>query len=174
MDRARQEFGGVDILINNAGLWRQLEQHGLLDCPDEVWNAAWAVNVTGTWLCYQAAVPLMVERGGGAIINISSMAAVSGSNTYGLTKAAVEHLTQGMAREVGKFGITVNCISPGICAFDGAKGGIPQLDEIVARNPIPRMGRTRDLYGAIRYLCGEEAQWVTGETLHVDGGALTR
>lgn len=174
MTRAVDAFGGVDILINNAGLWRRLEEHGLLDCPDEVWNAAWAVNVTGTWLCYQAAVPLMRERGGGSIINISSMASTVGSNTYGLTKAAVEHLTEGMAREAGKFGITVNCISPGICAFEGAKGAIPQLEEIVARNPIPRMGRTRDLYGAIKYLCSDAAEWVTGETLRVDGGALTR
>jgi NAD(P)-dependent dehydrogenase (short-subunit alcohol dehydrogenase family) len=167
-------FGRLDILINNAGLWRRLEEHGLLDCPDDVWDSAWDVNVKGSWLCYQAAVPLMKANAWGRIINISSMASPVGQNTYGLTKAAVEHMTRGMAREVGPFGITVNCISPGICAFEGAKGALPVLEEIVARNPVPRMGLTRDLYNAMLYLCGDGASWVTGENLRVDGGALAR
>jgi NAD(P)-dependent dehydrogenase (short-subunit alcohol dehydrogenase family) len=170
----KAEFGRLDILINNAALWRRLEEHGLLDCPDEVWASAWDVNVTGTWLCYQAVVPVMRENGWGRIINVSSMASISGQNTYGLTKAAVEHMTQGMAREVGKYGITVNCISPGICAFEGAKGALPKLQEIVSRNPVARLGTTRDLYNALLYLCGDASDWVTGHTLRVDGGALTR
>jgi len=172
--RTKAEFGRLDVLINNAGLWRRLEEHGLLDCPDDVWDSAWDVNVKGSWLCYQAAVPLMKEGGWGRIINISSMASLTGSNTYGLTKAAVEHMTSGMAREVGKFGITVNCISPGICAFEGAKGALPQLEAIVKNNPVSRMGTTRDLYNAILYLCSDQAEWVTGQNLRVDGGALTR
>lgn len=174
MRRTQDEFGRLDILINNAGLWRRLQQFGLLNCPDNVWASALAVNVTGTLLCYQAAVPLMKERGWGRIVNVSSMAAATGSDAYGVTKQAVEHMTGGMAREVGKFGITVNCIAPGICAFEASKSQIPELDAIVARNPIARVGTTRDLYGALAYLCSDDASWVTGQTLGVDGGALTR
>jgi 3-oxoacyl-[acyl-carrier protein] reductase len=174
MARVREDFGRLDILINNAGLWRRLQDFGLLNCPDDVWNAAWAVNVTGSLLCYQAAVPLMRENGWGRVINISSMASNVGGNSYGLTKEAVERMTAGMAREVGRFGITVNCIAPGICAFEGAKGALPQLEAIVKSNAISRVGTSRDLYGAMRYLCGDEASWITGETLRVDGGALAR
>jgi 3-oxoacyl-[acyl-carrier protein] reductase len=172
--RTREEFGRLDILINNAGLWRRMQDLGLLECPDDIWNAAWAVNVTGTLHGYQAAVPLMKEGGWGRIINISSMASTGGGNAYGLTKQTVEHMTTGMAREVGRFGITVNCIAPGICAFEGAKSQLPQLDAIVARNPIARAGTSRDLYDAMTYLCSDAASWVTGETLRVDGGAVTR
>jgi 3-oxoacyl-[acyl-carrier protein] reductase len=172
--RAMAAFGRIDILVNNAGLWRRLAAYGLLACPDEAWASAWGVNVTGTWLCYQAVVPHMKQQGWGRIINISSMAATTGGNAYGLTKAAVEHMTSGMAREVGGMGVTVNCVSPGISAFEGAKGALDNADAIVAGNAIKRLGSSRDLYGAIRYLCGEEASWVTGETLRVDGGALAR
>jgi NAD(P)-dependent dehydrogenase (short-subunit alcohol dehydrogenase family) len=172
--RTKAEFGRLDILVNNAGLWRRLEEFGLLNCPDDVWDSAWDVNVKGSWLCYQAAVPLMRENDWGRIINISSITSVVGANTYGLTKAAVEHMTSGMAREVGQYGITVNCVAPGISAFEGAKSAIPAVQEVVARNPIARLGTSRDLYAAMLYLCSEGASWVTGETLRVDGGSLTR
>ena len=172
--RTRQAFGRLDILINNAGVWRRLAEAGLLECPDELWDLAFDVNLKGSWRCYQAAVPLMRETGWGRIINISSMSSVVGANTYGLTKAAVEHMTAGMAREVGQYGITVNCVAPGISAFEGAKGALPTLEAIVANNPISRVGTSRDLYAALAYLCSDAAEWVTGETLRVDGGAVTR
>ena len=172
--RAKSEFGRLDVLVNNAGLWRGLNEAGLLHCPDEVWNQAWAVNVTGTLRCYQAAVPLMTERGWGRIINISSMAARSGGGPYGLTKNAVEHMTAGMAREVGDHGITVNCVAPGISAFEAANSQIANADNVVAGNIVKRMGTSRDLYAAMAYLCSPDASWVTGQTLHVDGGADVR
>ena len=174
MKRTKDEFGRLDILINNAGLWRGLAQAGLLECPDDLWDAAWRVNVDGTLKCCQAAVPLMKEHGWGRIINVSSVASAQGGNAYGLTKAAVEHMTAGLAREVGKFGVTVNCLAPGISAFDGAKGQIPNFEKIVADSAVQRVGTTRDLYGAVRYLCSDEAEWVTGQTLRVDGGASAR
>jgi len=172
--RTMEVFGRLDVLVNNAGLWRGLNEAGLLECPPEIWDAAWAVNVTGTLHCYQAAVPPMTAGGGGRVINVSSMAALRGGNPYGLTKAAVEHMTAGLAREVGKFGVTVNCLAPGISAFDGAKGQIPNFEKIVADSAVQRVGTTRDLYGAVRYLCSDEAEWVTGQTLRVDGGASAR
>jgi 3-oxoacyl-[acyl-carrier protein] reductase len=174
VERVRSEFGRLDVLVNNAGLWRGLAEAGLLACPDDVWDLAWSVNVTGTLRCYQACVPLMREGGFGRVVNISSMAARTGGNPYGLTKNAVEHMTKGMAAEVGDHGITVNCIAPGISAFEAAAGKIPDADAVVAANAIKRMGSSRDLYAAMAYLCGEGASWVTGQTLHVDGGADTR
>jgi 3-oxoacyl-[acyl-carrier protein] reductase len=167
-------FGRIDILVNNAGLWRGLSQAGLLGCSEEAWRAAWEVNVTGAWLCYKAVVPHMQARGSGRIINISSVAASNNSNAYGLTKSAVELMTAGMAREVGAMGITVNCISPGISAFEGAKGALANADAIIATQAIKRLGTSRELYAAIRYFCSQEAAWVTGETLGIDGGARTR
>jgi NAD(P)-dependent dehydrogenase (short-subunit alcohol dehydrogenase family) len=172
--RVRTEFGRLDVLVNNAGLWRGLAEAGLLACPDEVWNAAWAVNVTGSWRCYQAVVPLMAEGGFGRVINISSMASRGGGNPYGLTKNAVEHMTMGMAGEVGTKGITVNCIAPGISAFEAATSQLPNADAVVAGNAVKRMGTSRDLYAAMVYLCGPDASWVTGQTLRVDGGAGAR
>jgi NAD(P)-dependent dehydrogenase (short-subunit alcohol dehydrogenase family) len=173
--RAIDEFGRVDILINNAGLWRGLNEAGLLHCPPDVWDAAWAVNVTGTLRCYQAVAPSMIRQGWGRVINISSMASIYGNNPYGLTKAAVEHMTEGMAREVGDHGITVNCIAPGISAFEAAVGQLTNADAIVAGNAIKRLGTSRDLYEAMVYLCTDAGAYVTGQTLRVDGGgALPR
>lgn len=169
--RVEDEFGRVDVLVNNAGLWRGLAEAGLLDCPDELWDAAWAVNVTGSLRCFQAVVPLMARTDGGRVINVSSMASRLGGNAYGLTKNAVEHMTAGMAREVGNRGITVNCIAPGISAFEAAQGNLATMDSIVAGNVIERVGTTRDLYAMVAFLCSSGADWITGQTVRVDGGA---
>jgi NAD(P)-dependent dehydrogenase (short-subunit alcohol dehydrogenase family) len=172
--RTVSEFGRLDVLINNAGLWRGLHDAGLLECPDDVWDLAWAVNVTGTLRCYQAAVPAMRANGWGRVINISSMAATSGGDAYGLTKHTVERMTAGMAHEVGDWGITVNCVAPGISAFEAAAGQLDNADQVVAGNALKRMGTSRDQYEAMVYLCTAAGAYVTGHTLRVDGGGAAR
>jgi 3-oxoacyl-[acyl-carrier protein] reductase len=171
VQRTMAEFGRLDVLVNNAGLWRGLHEAGLLNCPDEVWDAAWAVNVTGPLRCYQAAVPALAETGRGRVINVSSVASRSGSNAYGLTKNAVERMTAGMASEVGHLGISVNCIAPGISAFEAAGGQLHNAGDIVGGLAIGRIGASRELYEAMIYLCSDAAAWVTGQTLRIDGGA---
>jgi 3-oxoacyl-[acyl-carrier protein] reductase len=168
-----QEFGRLDILINNAGLWRGLAEAGLLDCPDEIWDIAWAVNVTGTLRATRAAIPAMKANSWGRVVNVSSMAAKSGGNSYGLTKSTVEHMTRGMAREVGDFGITVNCIAPGISAFEAAGSQLANADQITGSNPIKRFGTSREQYEAMAYFCSDGASYTTGQTLYVDGGATS-
>lgn len=167
------EFGRLDILINNAGLWRGLAEAGLLECPDDIWNIAWDVNVNGTLRASRAAVPAMRANSWGRIVNVSSMAAKSGGNSYGLTKATVEHMTRGMAREVGDDGITVNCIAPGISAFEAASSQLSNADAITGSNPIKRFGTSREQYEAMAYFCSDGAAYTTGQTLYVDGGATT-
>jgi 3-oxoacyl-[acyl-carrier protein] reductase len=174
MDRTKAEFGKLDILVNNAGIWRDVYDRGLLDCPDDLWNAAWAVNLTGTLRCCQAAIPLMRANGYGRIVNISSLASRSATSPYGLTKNAIEHMTRGIAREVGEYGITVNCVAPGITMFEAGRDTLPDPDAAVAGYAIKRVGASRDLYDAIAYLCSPAAEWITGQTLRVDGGASAR
>ncbi|MDO8733262.1 MAG: SDR family oxidoreductase [Actinomycetota bacterium] len=168
-----QEFGRLDILINNAGLWRGLAEAGLLECPDEVWDLAWAVNVNGTLRATRAAVSAMKTNSWGRVVNVSSMAAKSGGNSYGLTKSTVENMTRGMAREVGDFGITVNCIEPGISAFEAASSQLANADAITGSNPIKRFGTSREQYEAMAYFCSDGAGYTTGQTLYVDGGATS-
>ena len=101
------------------------------------------------------------------------MASRSDSDAYGITKQAVEHMTRGMAQEVGGRGITVNCIAPGISAFEAATQEIHESSAVLADLAIKRMGSSRELYEAMAFLCSEEAGYITGQTLFVDGGAGT-
>jgi len=174
VDRVVDVFGRIDVLVNNAGVWRGLAGPGagLLDLTDERWQQAWSVNVTGTLNASRAVVSTMSERGEGRIINISSMASRSAAGAYGVTKMAVNQMTLALASELGERGITVNCVAPGISAFEGAKSNIDSADAVVAGNIIKRLGTSRELYAAMRYLCSDEAAWVTGQTLHVNGGAF--
>jgi 3-oxoacyl-[acyl-carrier protein] reductase len=119
----------------------------------------------------QHAFPTMKANGYGRIVNISSLASRSGTTPYGLTKNAIEHMTEGIAREVGDDGITVNCVAPGITMFEAGKDTLADAHALVAGYAVKRVGTSRDMYDAIAYLCGPNAEWITGQTLRVDGGA---
>ena len=116
VQRAVGELGGVDILVNNAALMAQLATGGLstLGFPPDMWNQAFAVNVTGAWNVARAAVPEMIKRGGGSIVNQSSIGAMPAESVYGITKLAMIGLTTTLARELGPSNINVNCIAPGL------------------------------------------------------------
>jgi len=171
-------FGRLDILVNNAGIARIKP---FLELDEPTWDRVFAVNVKGVYLCAQAAARQILKQGsGGRIINLSSISEVlsgGGLTHYSATKAAVRNLTRGMASELGKHGITVNAIGPGTIETD-ILNYLPQeeQDRLRAQNlrntPLGRLGRPEDIVGAAIFLASEDAAFVSGITLFVDGGQL--
>ncbi len=172
---ALSEFGRIDVLVNNAGAtWGA----PVLDYPFEGWNKVIKVNVTGTFLCCQAVGKIMMEQGGGKIINLSSVAGVSGSDpkymdaiAYNTSKGAIITFTKDLAVKWAPYGINVNCLAPGFILTDMTKRTIEQHEqEIVERIPFGRLGRTEDLEGSIVFLASRASDYITGQVLFVDGG----
>lgn len=167
-----EQFGGIDILINNAGLHsaaysRPIETMGLATV-----RRLFDVNVMGIVACSLAAKPVMAGRTNASMINISSSAAYSGGTAYGVSKLAVQGLTMCLAREFAPAGIRVNGIAPGLIFTDTIRAEIsPKSVEGVMRQQIlPREGEERDIVEAMLYLVSDRASFVTGETLRVTGG----
>jgi NAD(P)-dependent dehydrogenase (short-subunit alcohol dehydrogenase family) len=167
------EYGGLDILINNAG--KHLTKYNLPFSTltrDEV-RDLFAVNVMGVVNCSVSARPLMAPRGGGVIVNISSMAGHLCVTPYSVSKLTVRGLTVAFATEFADDNIRVNAISPGIMNTEHALDDLPQelVDEYVQqRQLVHRLGLMEDVVNAMRYLCSEESSFMTGETLKVTGG----
>lgn len=164
-------FGSIDILVNNAGIASQ----GLFtDLSEQEWNDIIGVNLTGTFNCCQAVLPHMINQKSGSILNISSMWGEVGAScevAYSASKAAVIGLTKALAKEVGPSGITVNCITPGL--IDTAMNQNLPIDavaEMLEETPLGRMGTTNDVASAALYLTSEEAGFITGQVLGVNGG----
>ena len=177
VEATKAEFGGVDILINNAGIWKDLEGVflGILEIEPEYWDHVLRVNLTGSFLCTRAVYPSMVERGWGRIINISSIASRIPAGIYGLSKLAVNQLSFAAAHQLGDSGITVNSIAPGIIDNEATRSQMPDeiLDGLVSQLAVKRRGTSRDLYSAIAWLCSEQSGWTTGQTIHVNGGQIS-
>ena len=176
MEHIRAESGGLDILVNNAGLICTTPAD---DTPGEVWDKLLATNLTGIFNCIQAAVPLMKGRRGAAIVNIASVSAEKGGGAignvwYGTTKAGVVALTKGLGRELGPKGIRVNAISPAVVdttmTHDMLATGLGQ--KAIARIPLGRLAERSDVARAALFLVSEDASFITGETVAVDGGFL--
>jgi 3-oxoacyl-[acyl-carrier protein] reductase len=171
-----RDHGGLDILVNNAGL---LASGPAADTSGEAWDKLLAVNVTGVFNCVQAAVPVMRGRAGASILNIASVSHEKGGGAignvwYGTTKAAVVAMTRGLARELGPDGIRVNAIAPAVLETDMVRGQLtPELRaRVVSRIPLGRLAGADDIARLALFLCSEEASFITGETVAVDGGFL--
>ncbi len=174
---AASVFGSVDILINNAGIWGDYEQQGCLGQDLAKWRRSIDVMLTGPFICAKAVVPGMSERGWGRIVNISSIGAyMPGSGAYGVAKLGLNQLSHQIAAEVGDAGITCNVVAPGSIRNEATQRQVPDefLNQLVAMNAIKRFGTGRDMYGAIRFLCSDDADWVTGQVLSPNGGSHAR
>lgn len=179
-ESATSRFGGIDVLVNNAAMFGNLTRGAFDTLTEPEWDAAMAVNVKGVWNCCRAVVPVMRNAGGGAIVNISSLAAVYGMPNglhYTTSKAAVIGLTRGLAREVGKHGIRVNAVAPNVVETEAADeffGDKRQkmLDATRNQQAIRRTLEASDLAGTVLWLASDLSRHVTGQTIMVDGGTV--
>ena len=167
-----QNFGRLDALVNNAGI---AIFKPILEVTYEDWSRVLAVNLTGPFLCVQAAAPLMRDSGGGAVVNITSISGLRASTlrtAYGTSKAGLAHLTQQQAIELASLGIRVNAVAPG--PVDTAMAKAVHTPEIRAAYhdaiPLNRYGLERELAEMIFFLCSDRSSYITGQTIAVDGG----
>jgi NAD(P)-dependent dehydrogenase (short-subunit alcohol dehydrogenase family) len=171
-----QAFGGIDILVNNAAVYAGLKLGDPFAVDVAEWDRVMAVNVRGPWLCSRAVAPSMRSRGGGRIVNQSSVAAWGGPSLlhYAVSKAGVIGLTRSLAKFLGPDKITVNAIAPGFMETDSTLSIIPanRLEQLIGMQPVRRMGTPDDLTGALVFLCSDEAAFITGQVLIVDGGTI--
>ncbi len=179
---ALEAHGHVDILVNNAGIVRdaqlvKLKNGELTGRMEEAdWDRVISVNLKGVFLCGQAFAPAMIRQGWGRILNASSVVGLYGNfgqSNYVATKAGVIGLTKVWARELGPKGITVNAVAPGFIGTEMVRG-MPEhvLTGMVERTPVRRLGEPRDVANAYLFLSSEEASFVNGAVLSVDGGLV--
>lgn len=172
-------FGAVDLLVNNAGLCRL---GAIAEFPEADWHATFRVNVDGVFFCCQAALPHMLARGRGSIVNLASWSGKAGAPFFGAycaSKFAVIGLTQSLAKEVAGQGIRVNAVCPGIVAGTEMRAqvdaesralGRPTSTDRVGWIPIGRLGEAEDVAGVVAFLVSDDARYMTGQALNVTGG----
>jgi 3-oxoacyl-[acyl-carrier protein] reductase len=175
-----ENVGPVDILVNNAGGVCGQVHHPIDEITDESWRAVVDANLTSTFNCIRAVAPVMRQRGWGRIVNISSGAgrsvSLTGIQAYASAKAGQIGFTRQMAHELGRFGITVNCIAPGFVLSNpttqkqwesyGDEGQAKLVEGIAVR----RLGKSEDIANGVRFFVSDDSSWVTGQTLSIDGG----
>jgi 3-oxoacyl-[acyl-carrier protein] reductase len=169
--KAAKDFGPIAILVNNAGITKD----GLamrMKKPD--WDTVIATNLTGTFIAIQQVLPAMMRERWGRIVNISSLVGEmgnAGQANYAASKAGLIGLTKSIAQEMGSRNITVNSVAPGYVETDMTQGLSQELKEkMLANIPLKRMGRPEDVAAAVRFLASEEAGYITGHVLSVNGG----
>jgi 3-oxoacyl-[acyl-carrier protein] reductase len=172
--QVHKKFGRIDILVNNAGIIRR----GTIETvTEEDWDRVIEVNLKGTFNCCKAVAGIMKQQGYGKIINVSSIAGKMGDITsapgYGPSKAGVDALTKTLARQLASYGINVNAVSPHAIETEmSAQWSEERRKEIIASIPLGRLGKPEDVAEAILFLASDEASFITGEILDVNGGAL--
>ena len=177
-----EEHGRIDILVNNAGILRDAQLVKVKDgevvgrMEEAQFDAVVSVNLKGIFLCGRAVAPVMIERGWGRILNASSVVGLYGNfgqSNYVATKAGVIGLTKVWARELGPRGITVNAVAPGFIATEMVRQMPEQiLKSMVERTPVRRMGEPRDVANAYLFLASDDASFINGAVLSVDGGVV--
>ena len=175
--QAHRDHGSLDILVNNAGISPKRDGRKILvrDTDLDQWNRVLAVNLTGAFLLCRAATPRMQERGWGRVVNIASQAArtradIAGA-AYAASKSAMIGFSRVLASEVGRDGVTVNCIAPGrIESPMAAVAGAATNQEYVTRIPVGRIGHAGDVAATVAFLASDEASFITGATIDVNGG----
>jgi len=174
VNQTHKTFGRIDILVNNAGIIRR----GTIETvTEEDWDRVIEVNLKGTFNCCKAVVDIMKKQSHGKIVNVSSIAGKMGDITsapgYGPSKAGVDALTKTLARQLAPYGINVNAVSPHAIETEmSAQWSEERRKEIIASIPLGRLGKPEDVAEAVLFLVSEEASFITGEILDVNGGAL--
>ena len=174
-EAAVREFGGIDILINNAAI-ADIKPKPFVEVTEEEWDKIMSVNLKGVFLSCKAVFPYMKTRGKGKIVNISSgthFLGAPGLIHYASSKGGVIGFTRTLSRELGQFDITVNSVAPGFTITEGVSSllATPGVDEMtVSRRSIKRRQMPEDLIGAIVFLSSDESDFITGQTVVVDGG----
>jgi 3-oxoacyl-[acyl-carrier protein] reductase len=174
VDHVRNTFGRIDILVNNAGIIRR---GSIETVTEEDWNRVIEVNLKGTFNCCKAVTGIMKQQGYGKIINVSSIAGKMGDITsapgYGPSKAGVDALTKTLARQLAPYGINANGVAPHAIETEmSAQWSEERRREIIASIPLGRLGKPEDVANAVLFLASDEASFITGEILDVNGGAL--
>ena len=175
-------WGRIDVLVNNAGILRDGQLVKWKDgtvaatMTDEAWDAVLGVNLKGVFLCTRAVVPHLIRAGGGVVLSASSVVGLYGNfgqTNYVASKAGVMAMTRTWARELGRYGIRVNAVAPGFVATEILKA-MPRkiLDSMVEHTPLGRMGQPEDIANAYCWLASDQASFVTGHCLSVDGGVV--
>ena len=182
IDDVVAKYGHIDVIVNNAGILRDGQlikfKEGQLvgQMPEADFDLVMSVNLKGVFNCTQAVAPVMAKQKGGVILNATSIVGLDGNfgqTNYVATKSGVIGMTKVWARELGKFGIRVNAVAPGFTATEMVTA-MPEkvLDGMKARTPLGRLGDPRDIANAYLFLASDEASFITGETLRVDGGIV--
>ena len=171
VDRAQEEFGALGILVNNAGVTRD---NLLARMKDDEWDEIQATNLKPVFVLARAVLRGMMKARAGRIVNVTSVVGHTGNpgqTNYAAAKAGISGFTKSLAREVGSRNITVNCVAPGFIETDMTRALAPeQTKRLIENVPLGRLGRVEDVAQAVLFLCSPAAGYITGATLHVNGG----
>ena len=171
-DKAVQEFGRIDILVNNAGFYHGMSRKPFNEISSEEWDKMMEVSAKGTWICSKAVFPQMKKQGKGKIINVSSeavFAPTKGLIHYTAAKAAVIGITRVLAGELGQYGICANVVVPGVIDTPATRSYVNMEKMDASSVPMGRFGRPEDVVGAVIFFASDDSDFVSGQTLLIDG-----